>query len=970
MATLRHIDFNPPGWGEFAKQTPRVDHAHRQAVLADRPLAFWPLDEAAGATQYEDLARGNHHGVPNGSVTPGVAGPLLNDPDTATEFSDGSIETANLESFGTQFQNGFTFACWIRSATIGSDGLISSFNPSGNTGWLIQLNRHRDGYFAAGRIRCFMRDDDERLFLADADIDGLLLDNAWHHLAVTFSPAAEELFFYVDGQPLVTSYSDTDTLANTSTFVHPLTLAAFRTTGGALARLKGTLSHVSLFSRPLTPQAVAAHHQAGVASVAASLAQSTDAAHPDDRSIAPLGVRATLASGNAGVYQQVALASSTDPIHARLTLAPAELTAGRVTPLRLRDAEGRPVAWLSLHADRTVTLETAVAVAEPAYTLPDLPWVSLEIELDLAAASATLHVDGRPRQTLTLADNESVATIELGAMNARGAAGAIDLDDWVVADGAVGPMLREPLEAHAADPARWLVVHRSDQPDSVAWADAYRTARDTPLGNLLGLETSDDEIVDASAYDQLRDDIHQRLHHGPLGPQVAGILLGPGIPGLVDVDGDGVRLWPIPAGLAADTDVIEQVANPLGTGPLDRPAIGNLAGRRLVARIDGEPAFTQALIDRAIDRSTQRLGVAGPAPRLYIDPHGLPEHDSVHNPPVAAWADTADARSLRLAIHATHPDDRSFDTLTHDTFFFGYEAGAPPTGFFDASPRRVAFVQLDPAQADRQTLRANRATHWPGAALDAGYAVAIAATKTYSPSFFPQIDRFFAALSLGWSVGEAWHACRPALGSPTHLIGDPLTTVAFPAVGHRVYGPAASVTQALASESAAELAAAARHWPVSIDLIEPQQAATVAVTTLDEHDRENHAADAVRLTRIGDALVTPPLRPIWPRREGWPVASPRPVRVVWDRALKRCGAERVVLERQDISLETLAHAKFDAATESACFLEAGVPLDEASRRYRWRMIGPGDASIVTPWSAWTRPIGSPLPAGPALELTP
>lgn len=158
MTIYRHIDFNPPDWGEFGGVAPPADRGHRQAVLADRPLAYWPLVDPSGSTTALDDERGGHHGSVVGSVTLGnTAGPLVHEPGAACDFAGGHIELPTLALFGSVFPSGFTFSCWLKTSSTAPGALASAINPGNSTGWLVMLNQSLDAQESPGRIRCFLR---------------------------------------------------------------------------------------------------------------------------------------------------------------------------------------------------------------------------------------------------------------------------------------------------------------------------------------------------------------------------------------------------------------------------------------------------------------------------------------------------------------------------------------------------------------------------------------------------------------------------------------------------------------------------------------------------------------------------------------------------------------------------------------------------------------------------------------------
>lgn len=780
---------------------------------------------------------------------------------------------------------------------------------------------------------------------------------------MVYEPAIEEVRFFIDGETFTTNYGVRNPPIEGDLFTVPMTVGAFSSSSGFIRPYFGSLSHVCLFDRSLNQAEASAHHRAGSMPIAVQAVQTSDHAHPDSPGDTALGLGLAVATGNTGRQFSINVASLPDPVHTRVTIRPDALTAGSVTVLRAMDANERPVAWLRVHSDRTLTLHSSTATTAAIALPAPLPWFTIELGINTASSTIEAHIDGVLASSTTIPPGESVARFDLGAVDCRNASGQIYFDDWVIADAAIGPLLVAPNSDHADDPARWLVVYRRDQPESVAWADAYRQARAVPLGNLLGLVTPDEEVVDTSAYDQLRAAIGDRLGVGHLADQLMGVLLGPGIPGLVDVLGDGTLAWPLATGLQANTDPVELVVNPLGNGTLERPTHGSLVGHLITARIDGDAPLTHALAQFA---ALNPLGSTEPRPLLYIDPYGDPDLDNTHTQATESWAKSVEARSLGLTTRLTTPQARSFKSLNNDAIYFGYEAGPPTSAFFGSSSTRRMFVQAEMLQPPLQTLRTDRQTHWSGTALDAGYAVSATATSPYSPSFAPQPDRLFPALRAGWTVGEAWHVAQPVLGNSFQLIGDPLTTASLPKDGYRVYGPAASLAEAMNTPPSDALPAGADGWAPAEDWLWRDGEGVLAITSVDASGRENRVVEAIRLTRRATGYAVPMTRPVWPRKSNWPLDENRTARIVWDCQLRDCSIARVALERQEFGGAIDVETEVDATRVRSYFLEHQVSDISAGSRWRWRLTDGSEASLTTPWSRWVEPAGL-TPAGPSME---
>ncbi len=92
--------------------------AYRATVLADAPVAYWPLDDAAGSAIVGDLMKGAHHATVIGKPAFGVAGAFGGDGNVAMRFDAASY----LDVGPTlEFTSSFTLEAWVRPAKIDAE---------------------------------------------------------------------------------------------------------------------------------------------------------------------------------------------------------------------------------------------------------------------------------------------------------------------------------------------------------------------------------------------------------------------------------------------------------------------------------------------------------------------------------------------------------------------------------------------------------------------------------------------------------------------------------------------------------------------------------------------------------------------------------------------------------------------------------------------------------------------------------
>ncbi len=236
------------------KQT--LPPAVRGEILADGPVAYWPLDEAAGATAATD--RTGASGKPSltvtqvgsgGTVDFGAAG--VSDPDVSSAVAFTPVDASNgkcLLSSRFESLTPNTAEAWVRVIGIPATTprIVFDVTPvSGNNDSLtIQVNdttgyAAAKFYFAAGLTT----------YTATSSVN--VCDGNWHHLAAVISGGS--LYIYVDGVSTSTAaagWTSSPCLA--------------RAGGGGTQMLSGALAHVAIHTSALSSTRIAAHYAAGV----------------------------------------------------------------------------------------------------------------------------------------------------------------------------------------------------------------------------------------------------------------------------------------------------------------------------------------------------------------------------------------------------------------------------------------------------------------------------------------------------------------------------------------------------------------------------------------------------------------------------------------------------------------------------------------------------------------------------------
>ena len=198
----------PYSAGRFAdwrrsKPDSRED-AYIQAVLADKPLGYWPLNEPAGSRKFLDRSGNGFHGFAMGTVHAGQSGPLPGPSRAIGLDGNGYIDVGRNDRFA--LANNVTVEAWIWIEP--ASGLRPFLGPiiaagSGESryqqsGWLLmcrtrsQIEAGSDSRQIVCIFGCYSKENAPIL-------DSEMPLARWAHLIYVFG--ADNARLYVDGRP-------------------------------------------------------------------------------------------------------------------------------------------------------------------------------------------------------------------------------------------------------------------------------------------------------------------------------------------------------------------------------------------------------------------------------------------------------------------------------------------------------------------------------------------------------------------------------------------------------------------------------------------------------------------------------------------------------------------------------------------------------------------------------------------------
>lgn len=218
------------------------------SVLADRPLAYWRLDEDAG-TIARDLT-GDYDGTYHAGVTLGVPGILPGD--TAASFDgDGGYADfgANLAFF---YEAPFSVEAWIRPARLDGEyrGVLSNESTSitQRFGYLLYVERQPDAAVLSGFERWNGGMSNPTLAV------NAVTQGAWTHLVGTFESNGHEIL-YVNGSQANAYGGSPIQITTTGRFV----IAALNSASTA-SFFAGSIDEVAVYDHALSARCAQAHY--------------------------------------------------------------------------------------------------------------------------------------------------------------------------------------------------------------------------------------------------------------------------------------------------------------------------------------------------------------------------------------------------------------------------------------------------------------------------------------------------------------------------------------------------------------------------------------------------------------------------------------------------------------------------------------------------------------------------------------
>ena len=211
---------------------------YRAAVLADRPVAYWPFDEAPDATAARDIVGGKSGRVSNGAVTFGVAGIA----GTALALDrKGDLDVGDV--LDLQGSAPYAFEAWLK-ARVGNDVFYEFLNKrtSSSDGYVAYVFHEANGTSVQWELGTRTGNRGTTMPI------GL---DTWQHVVVSYDPDVG-MHVYVNGNRDSSSYADPTASATDNPA--PLRIGS---------SFLGTIDELAIYDHALSLERIRAHAALG-----------------------------------------------------------------------------------------------------------------------------------------------------------------------------------------------------------------------------------------------------------------------------------------------------------------------------------------------------------------------------------------------------------------------------------------------------------------------------------------------------------------------------------------------------------------------------------------------------------------------------------------------------------------------------------------------------------------------------------
>jgi len=280
VVLLTLAGFAPPASAAHRNGCRHRSDAYSRAVLADKPVLYYRLDERSGQTLC-DSSKSRNNGVYSASgITYGVRGPLASgDKAIAASGAAGVVGQSGSAPAGLTGNHSFTLEAWFKNTektaanhvlvdigqtctdAVTGESCAGVTITNGQVAGLA-LYPHQNAQLGWGPTSGFGIDEQGSNYVWDPTTVRINLWNGkWHYLAVTYSHRSGQLTGYVDGHDL--GQPDSDPYGNPAFHIAAARVALGQWFSSSyFYPLVGDLDDVAVYATGLGAKRISAHWKA------------------------------------------------------------------------------------------------------------------------------------------------------------------------------------------------------------------------------------------------------------------------------------------------------------------------------------------------------------------------------------------------------------------------------------------------------------------------------------------------------------------------------------------------------------------------------------------------------------------------------------------------------------------------------------------------------------------------------------
>jgi|SRR6185436_10775995 len=241
----------------------RPDYAQR--ILADSPVAYWRLNEAAGSTTAADLSGNGYTGTKAGGVTFGVASPQ---PDGSTAASSTGVDGSHVAIPATDVSPGGPLAAIQGTSAITIEGWFNATTMTFPANYRLGISfvgqgssymGFYDGFVGPTGVHPLAKLNIGGSQQGIGDVGPALTAGTWYLLDATYDGASMKL--YENGVQIGTTLSASGTL-DLGLGSHGMYIVGYVGTGGPYG-WNGGMSNVAVYNYALTATQILDHWRIG-----------------------------------------------------------------------------------------------------------------------------------------------------------------------------------------------------------------------------------------------------------------------------------------------------------------------------------------------------------------------------------------------------------------------------------------------------------------------------------------------------------------------------------------------------------------------------------------------------------------------------------------------------------------------------------------------------------------------------------